>query len=647
MGYHTHGVEIHKPSGPTDEHVESGCPQCGAKSDIRSGYCPSCGALFGTGHYGETQQKTTSFPPEAGEPAPIQSEHYVVRQQLPGVRDVKLEYTCPRCTAKIDPKSGICPNCGYIGSMQYEISQPKTIPPVFTAEKITPLKSQGFTGRQYQRPSEPSQKQTCPSCGASISIDSRICPMCGARCGSGRPRMQKQLISIAERERGSSPPAISSLPSAVSFAAAARADVARVPSIPLPERALPREKKREKKEKVEKIKKVKEPGYPEEKRGFPLGLLLAVIIVAVGLVGMVVYVVSQEFTSPVSGPSPSPPSTGVVDKTPPIISGLSYSDVSGSNVTISWVTDEKASSRVEYCDPDGVCGWGEEKSLVKNHSIAISDIKLDIPYHITVKSVDANGNEAITEADRTFKTAVTADIDPPLISDTTVTDITESSTTITWKTNEEATSQIKYGPTSSYGTTTALDSNLTMTHSMELINLNPNTTYHFRVLSKDASNNERVSDVDQTFTTLAPVPVGYEVGNRAPDFTLENLDGESVTLSDFRGKIVMVNFWATWCAPCVAEMPYIQAISTDWSGDRELAIFAINVKESAAVAQSFIDSKGYTFPVLLDVSGDVKTNYNASTIPRTFFVDTEGIIQNVQVGRFQSQSEIESILDSL
>ncbi|GAF68519.1 unnamed protein product, partial [marine sediment metagenome] len=142
--------------------------------------------------------------------------------------------------------------------------------------------------------------------------------------------------------------------------------------------------------------------------------------------------------------------------------------------------------------------------------------------------------------------------------------------------------------------------------------------------------------------------VGNQEGNRAPGFELESLDGEMVALSDFRGKIVMVNFWATWCEPCKDEMPHIQTVFENWS-DEELAILAIDIEESTETVQSFLDSEGkeYNFPVLLDSEGGAADDYNVSEIPRTFFIDAEGIIQKIQVRPFSSEGEIEAILDSL
>jgi thiol-disulfide isomerase/thioredoxin len=269
-------------------------------------------------------------------------------------------------------------------------------------------------------------------------------------------------------------------------------------------------------------------------------------------------------------------------------------------------------------------------------------------YNFKVISTDAAGNEATSEGELT--TLATADKTPPTISGVNVSNITESSAIITWTTNEPATSQVTYGKTETYDSTTSEDTNLSTSHSVTLTGLDDDTTYNFRVMSKDAGGNETTLAENQTFKTKSIIPVGSQVGNRAPDFTLQNLDGQDVDvkLSDFRGKIVMVNFWAVWCRPCKEEMPYIQAVSDNWSSE-DLAILAIanNYEENIDTVKQFTLDEGYTFPVFYDSQGQAKSLYSINTYPTTFFIDAEGIIRYMQIGSFSAQAEIEDVLNSL
>ena len=101
-----------------------------------------------------------------------------------------------------------------------------------------------------------------------------------------------------------------------------------------------------------------------------------------------------------------------------------------------------------------------------------------------------------------------------------------------------------------------------------------------------------------------PSQAGPQIGKLAPDFQLPDLDGQSVSLSDLRGKPVLLNFWATWCGPCRNEMPYIQAVYDEWSV-RGLVVLAVDIDESPSQVQEFMESNRLSFPVLLDADGMV------------------------------------------
>lgn len=124
---------------------------------------------------------------------------------------------------------------------------------------------------------------------------------------------------------------------------------------------------------------------------------------------------------------------------------------------------------------------------------------------------------------------------------------------------------------------------------------------------------------------IAPV-----LGSLAPDFELENLDGETVRLSDFRGQPVLINFWATWCGPCRVEMPDIQARYEKYAPD--LVILAVDFDEPKETVQFFVDELELTFPILLDVGGKIQELYLVRGYPSSYFVDREGVIQAVQIG---------------
>jgi thiol-disulfide isomerase/thioredoxin len=104
------------------------------------------------------------------------------------------------------------------------------------------------------------------------------------------------------------------------------------------------------------------------------------------------------------------------------------------------------------------------------------------------------------------------------------------------------------------------------------------------------------------------------------------LDGETVSLSDYRGQVVLINFWATWCPPCRAEMPTLDAYYREHR-DNGLVLLAINAGETPAAARTFIDANGFTFPVGLDRDSSLSRQFGASGLPLTLVLDADGVVQ--------------------
>jgi thiol-disulfide isomerase/thioredoxin len=126
-----------------------------------------------------------------------------------------------------------------------------------------------------------------------------------------------------------------------------------------------------------------------------------------------------------------------------------------------------------------------------------------------------------------------------------------------------------------------------------------------------------------------------EVNIPAPDFELITLTDESVKLSDFRGKKVFINFWATWCPPCKEEMPHIQNYYEEAAKDDNVVILSINVTDLESnrnTIQQFSEDYAMTFPILLDEKGDVSITYEILTLPTSMIINEEGVIVEKIIG---------------
>jgi peroxiredoxin len=129
------------------------------------------------------------------------------------------------------------------------------------------------------------------------------------------------------------------------------------------------------------------------------------------------------------------------------------------------------------------------------------------------------------------------------------------------------------------------------------------------------------------------IPVGPRIGNRAPDFTLQALDGSTITLSDLLGQPLVINYWATWCVPCKAELPILETLFQEYRS-RGLMIVSVDAieQDTPDKLQSVITQIGMTFPTLLDEGNQFADAYQALFFPTSFFIDPCGVIRDVTLG---------------
>jgi glucose/arabinose dehydrogenase len=203
-----------------------------------------------------------------------------------------------------------------------------------------------------------------------------------------------------------------------------------------------------------------------------------------------------DMATPVDGAPPPPPP----DTTPPVISGVASSSITTTGATISWTTNEASDTQIEY---GTTTAYGQtttlDPAMTTTHSQALTGLTPNTLYNYRVLSRDAAGNLA-TSANFTFTTLPGPDTTPPVLTNIAAGSVTSTSAVVTWRTSELANSQVEYGTTTAYGSTTTLNTTLANSHSHSLSGLTANTLYHYRVHSRDAAGNLATSG-DLTFYT--------------------------------------------------------------------------------------------------------------------------------------------------
>ncbi|MHB1393421.1 MAG: TlpA disulfide reductase family protein [Clostridia bacterium] len=156
---------------------------------------------------------------------------------------------------------------------------------------------------------------------------------------------------------------------------------------------------------------------------------------------------------------------------------------------------------------------------------------------------------------------------------------------------------------------------------------------HKNNINNDTAENANISTEAKTDKSVE-ANTGIEKGDQAPDFGLKTLDGKQAKLSDYRGKKVILNFWATWCPPCRAEIPDMEKFYSSYK-DKGIVILGVNLtqsEKSQSDVGDFAKSYGITYPVVLDAENSVAGVYQVSAIPTSYIIDSRGIISEKVVG---------------
>ena len=156
------------------------------------------------------------------------------------------------------------------------------------------------------------------------------------------------------------------------------------------------------------------------------------------------------------------------------------------------------------------------------------------------------------------------------------------------------------------------------------------------------------ASADKTNSATAGRIPAPQKGFLAPEFKLETSDGQSIALTDYRGKAVLVNIWATWCPPCRAEMPTIEKVYQEYQ-DQGLVVLGIDstIQDDPTAIVPFVKQYGITFPILLDINGEASNLYELRSLPTSFFIGRDGIIDEVVIGGPMSEALLRANIEEI
>jgi len=673
---------------------QSYCSNCGSRVEPGVKKCPYCGRLgtlvtqvprqgygvmkpaHGDANYGyaappEPEQTTQKVCSKCGTPIPPGSSLCPIHGKFGGGNTLKQGFATRDTSIEAEAYRKMAAR-GTEAADQKRAHTHRTPPEDTYPQMAAGQPMPQHAGRSMEMPPETQELRACPSCGASVPDRSKVCPNCG---NNRLPAQASRPIQKAEefyKSRGAtaqgpsqaySPEYASYGPPADQYYGQPQQDpyygqpalqpyeVNYPVSSPSFIQEINPPDKKGKKGKTPKEAQYKEAARGTKKSPWPM-LLALLALTGVIIIAAVLIMDMLKTPTPITT-LPSNTNPGIIVAKPPVISDIKYSDIEKTSATVTWKTDNDANSIVIYCLEDGnICQNAKDDTLTTSHSVKLTDLEEGKAYHITVKSM-VGDVDASQDAPYVLRTSAAQDTTPPVITEVKAVNLVGTSATITWRTDEPATSQVSYGTSAGYGTLQPEQTDTTMltSHSVMLNGLPAGTVFHYKVTSRDAAGNEE-SSKDSTFTTPAQQSSGSIIGTEAPDFTLTSTDGSSVTLSSFKGKKVIINFWNLDCQYCMKEMPDFQTIRNN---NADIAMLMINTAyggftvDSTAVSNE-VANRNYTFTVLLDESGSQARAYHfpglEEGIPFTFFLDTEGVIKAYQDGMFPNAAAIQSMLGS-
>lgn len=323
--------------------------------------------------------------------------------------------------------------------------------------------------------------------------------------------------------------------------------------------------------------------------------------------------------------------------TPRVLS-VTVAEVSDTTALVSITLNKPETvTLILYDEQNNKIGTWSTAFPETQHRIFLDELLPATDYHFQVLLRDKQPDSII------YNFITMSPKEPLCISNIVITDVSDSNLTITWTTCRPTTTEIAYWSANSNEQKWIVDNELTSEHKVTITDLSPESTCYFRIQATDAHGQKTTTEKEGVFSlAIAPEPT-----KRAPDFTLQSLDGETISLHSLYGKTVVLNFWSMWCPACRKKLPIIQEVADKHLS--QLVILNIHLGGREDAIRNYLESEHFDLIVLHDKDSAVSNTYNVTQTPTVFVIDNAGIIR-FKNPRFSSSSEltyiIQQVLDS-
>ena len=320
-----------------------------------------------------------------------------------------------------------------------------------------------------------------------------------------------------------------------------------------------------------------------------------------------------------------------------IADDVTVSDITAFGTAVNFTTKDPEIIDVLVYDRYGkIAGTWSEDHADKNHHVVLDNLTPATTYYFQILFSDRRGGKHITQ-----KYQFTTIEKPPAIANVRIIGMTDTSVTVAWETDRPTTTEITCWQAGIEEKQRVADSALNIEHVITLQALTTDGDYLFNIKSTDAYGHQLAAEYKGSFS----LKTGTEVALRAPDFTLPSIIGENITLSQFRGKAVLLVFWNMTCPACRNRMPLLQKIHKNIPTDKA-ALLCIHGPGRESAIKSYLESQGLTLPVLLDLEGKTGYAYNVNSIPMTYLLDRAGIIRMIDP-KFNNLQEFEKLINQI